>query len=87
MVVWGPRAGDSEAARDLARTKLPAAAFAPLRMPTLSQLACGSDAVAYAESVAEVSRLDAEVAAGQPTELGVMEFALRHAEILASRLR
>ena len=81
------RAGDSEAARDLAREKLPAAAFAPLRMPTLEQLACSPDAVAYAESVAEVSRLDAEMAAGQPTELGLMEFALRHAEILASRLR
>ena len=81
------RAGDSEAARDLAREKLPAAAFAPLRMPTLEQLACSPDAVAYAESVAEVSRLDAEMVAGQPTELGLMEFALRHAEILASRLR
>ena len=81
------REGDSEAARDLAREKLSAAAFAPLRMPTLEQLACSADAVAYAESVAEVSRLDAEMAAGQPTELGVMEFALRHAEILASRLR
>ena len=28
-----------------------------------------------------------EMVAAQPTELGLMEFALRHAEILASRLR
>ena len=37
--------GTVEPARDLAREKLPAAAFAPLRMPTLEQLSCSPDAV------------------------------------------